>query len=291
MDYLIIRLISSFLVGVLLSQAGSLIQLGTRNILSSPSTLGIDGLSVLWLLIFHSLSLYLNLNYAVEWTFILGIPLFILLGIVFPSFFKGQSKFERIILLGLTFNLLVGAIFSLWQFLFMAFNLPFPVELWFGHFRFASISSLWIILGTELLILVGMKFFYKDLKMFSIGPMMELNWGLDEKRLFKFIFVVVAVSTLVVINLFGAFSFLGLVFPIIARRMWFKKMDLGGELFMGPLFNGFCLMVVDALCYFNPVMGAEVPVGLIVTGIGAVSLIVILWSGHKNSEIVAKPKK
>jgi ABC-type Fe3+-siderophore transport system permease subunit len=291
MDYLIIRLISSFLVGVLLSQAGSLIQLGTRNILSSPSTLGIDGLSVLWLLIFHSLSLYLNLNYAVEWTFILGIPLFILLGIVFPSFFKGQSKFERIILLGLTFNLLVGAIFSLWQFLFMAFNLPFPVELWFGHFRFASISSLWIILGTELLILVGMKFFYKDLKMFSIGPIMELNWGLDEKRLFKFIFVVVAVSTLVVINLFGAFSFLGLVFPIIARRMWFKKMDLGGELFMGPLFNGFCLMVVDALCYFNPVMGAEVPVGLIVTGIGAVSLIVILWSGHKKSEIVAKPKK
>lgn len=291
MDYLIIRLISSFLVGVLLSQAGSLIQLGTRNILSSPSTLGIDGLSILWLLIFHSVSLYFNLNFSVEWTFLLGLPLFSLIGLVFPQFFKGQSKFERIILLGLTFNLLVGAVFSLWQFLFMAFNLPFPVELWFGHFRFASNFSLGILLGTEFLILVGMKFFYKDLKMFSIGPIMELNWGLDEKKLFRFIFVVVAVSTLIVINLFGAFSFLGLVFPILARRMWFKKKDLAGELFLGPIFNGFCLMAVDALCYFNPIYGAEVPVGLIVTGIGAVSLIIILWSSYKNSEIVAKPKK
>jgi ABC-type Fe3+-siderophore transport system permease subunit len=120
---------------------------------------------------------------------------------------------------------------------------------------------------------------------------MGLNWGLNEKRLFQFIFIVVAVSTLVVVNLFGAFSFLGLVFPLLARKMWFQKRDLAGEFFIGPVFNGFCLMLVDALCYFNPIFGAEVPVGLIVTGIGAVSLIVILWSGHKDSEIVAKPKK
>ncbi|MBA2404200.1 MAG: iron chelate uptake ABC transporter family permease subunit [Bdellovibrionales bacterium] len=291
MDYLIVRLFSSFLVGALLSQAGSLIQLGTRNILASPSTLGIDGLSILWLLIFHSVSLYFNLNYPIEWTFVIGLPLFFLLGIIFPKFLSGQTKFERIILLGLTFNLFVGAIFSLWQFLFMAFNLPFPVELWFGHFRFASHSSLIILLSTEILILLGMKYYFKDLKMFSIGPIMGLNWGLDEKKLFRFIFVVVAISTLIVINLFGAFSFLGLIFPILARKMWFPKRDLAGELFLGPAFNGLCLMAVDFLCYFYPVYGAEVPVGLIVTGIGAVSLIIILWSSYKDSEIVAKPKK
>jgi len=291
MDYLIIRLASSFFVGVLLSQAGSLIQLGTRNILASPSTLGIDGLSVLWLLIFHSASIYFNISYSSEWTFLIGLPVFIFMGLMFPRFFQGKSKFERIILLGLTFNLLVGAVFSLWQFLFMAFNLPFPVELWFGHFRFSSMSSLGMLIITELCLLLGLKFFFKDLKMFSIGPIMGLNWGLNEKKLFQFIFVAVAVSTLIVINLFGAFSFLGLVFPILARKMWFQKLDLGGELFLGPIFNGLCLMAIDFLCYFNPVLGAEVPVGLIVTGIGAVSLILILWTGHKDSEIVAKPKK
>lgn len=291
MDYLVLRLISSFLVGVLLSQAGSLIQLGTRNILASPSTLGFDGLSVLWLLIFHSVTLYFNLSFSVEWTFFLGIPLFFILGIYFPNFFRGRSKFERIILLGLTFNLFVGAVFSLWQFLFMAFNLPFPVELWFGHFRFASLNSMGILIGVEILTLLGLWRYFKELKLFSLGPMMGLNWGLDEKKLFRFIFVVVALTTLVVINLFGAFSFLGLIFPILARKIWFSHRDLEGELYWGATLNGLCLMAVDFLCYLNPIYGAEVPVGLLVTGIGAVSLIFILWYGNKDSEFVAKPKK
>lgn len=283
MDYFLVRMLCSFMTGMLLSQAGSLIQLGTRNILASPSTLGFDGLAVLWLLIFHSASLYFNLSYPIEWTFVVGIPLFILIGFLFPKFLKGKSKFEKIILLGLTFNLLVGAIFSLWQFLFMAFNLPFPVELWFGHFRFASPMSLSILLVIEVCVLVGMKLFWRDLKMFSIGPMMGLNWGLDEKRLFKFIFCAVALITLIVINLFGAFSFLGLIFPIVARKLWFKNSDLSGEFIRGSLFSGLSLMLIDSLCYYFPIYGAEVPVGLLVTGIGAVSLICILWSNYKDS--------
>lgn len=283
MDYFLIRMLCSFMVGVLLSQAGSLIQLGTRNILASPSTLGFDGLAVLWLLIFHSVSLLFNLSYPIEWTFVLGLPLFIGIGFLFPRFLKGRSKFEKIILLGLTFNLLVGAIFSLWQFLFMAFNLPFPVELWFGHFRFASGLPLMILGVIEVAVLVGMKLFWRDLKMFSIGPIMGLNWGLNEKRLFQFIFCAVALITLVVINLFGAFSFLGLIFPILARKLWFKNSDLSGEFIRGSLLNGLFLMSIDSLCYFFPVYGAEIPVGLVVTGIGAVSLICILWSNYKDS--------
>lgn len=283
MDYLAIRLTCAFTVGVLLSQAGSLIQLGTRNILSSPSTLGFDGLAVFWLLIFHTVSLYFGLTYNVEWTFLLGVPLFVLIGLFFPRFLKGKMKFEKIILIGLTFNLLVGAVFSLWQFLFMAFNLPFPVELWFGHFRFATPLALLILVVVEIMILCGLKIFSREIELFSIGPGMVLNWQLDEKKLFRFIFVVVAVSTLVVVNLFGAFSFLGLVFPILARKMWFKKSDLKGELLLGSLFNGLCLMLVDGLCYFNPIYGAEVPVGLLVTGVGAVSLIAILWTSYKDS--------
>ena len=291
MDYLIIRLLSSFLVGVLISQSGSLIQLGTRNILSSPSTLGFDGLAILWLLIFQSVCLFFKLNSSIEWTFLLGIPLFIFIGLLFPKFLKGKSKFDRIILLGLTFNLFVGAIFSLWQFLFMAFNLPFSSELWFGHFRFAHFSSLMILLTTEIVILAGFRFFFKDLISFSVGPMMVLNWELNEQRLFRFIFAIVALSTFVVVNLFGAFSFLGLIFPLIARHLWFQRNDLRGELFFGAITNGFALMLIDFLCYYFPIYGAEIPVGLIVTALGAVSLIVILWTNFKDSEIVAKAKK
>jgi iron complex transport system permease protein len=282
---------SSFLVGMLLSQSGSLIQLGTRNILSSPSTLGLDGLAVLWLLVLSSLGLYFQFDLLEGWGLFLGLPLFILLGMVFTAFIKGSGKYEKIILIGITFNLLVGALFSLWQFLFMAFNLPFPIELWFGHFRFASKVSLLILVLCEFFVLFGLSFYLKRLKLFSLGPVVSRAWNLDEKKLFQFIFIAVAGSTYIVISLFGAFSFLALIFPILGRKLWFKRWDLPGELYVGSFINGLFLMLVDFLCYFFPILGAEVPVGLIVTTIGALSLIVVLWSNSKDSEIVANPKK
>lgn len=290
MDYLLVRLCSSFLVGVLLSQAGTLMQLGTRNILASPSTLGFDGLAVLWFLIVHSIAMMTSQEAEVFWI-LSGLPVFVGIGWVFPRFLNGKTKFERLILLGLTFNLFVGAIFSLWQFLFLAFNLPFPAELWFGHFRFANSLALLILLVAQVCISAGLWKCFPSLMLFSLGPQVSRNYGLDEKKLFRFIFIVVALSTFLTVNLFGAFSFLGLIFPIIGRRLWFARSDLKGELIVGGLVNGVALALIDYLCFQFPFYGAEVPVGLIVTAVGAVSLIALLWADHKDSENVAKPFK
>lgn len=288
MDYLIVRVLCSFICGCLLSQAGSLIQLGTRNILSSPSTMGIDGLVVFWVLVFHSLSLWFGVDHS--WGIWAGVPIFILIGLSFRTLVGKLPSYERVILLGITFNLAVGALFSLWQFLFLAFNLPFPVELWFGHFRFAELSQLVLLVVTEVAMLVGIFSFKKEIYLFTLGRSISKNFKLDEKKLFGFIFVAISISTFVVIHSFGAFSFLGLVFPLIARRLWFASLDLKGELLWGALFNGFCFMLIDFCCYEFPVYGAEVPVGLIVTGVGAVSLIFILWNST-DRELLAKPKK
>lgn len=287
MDYLTLRLCSSFCVGLMISQTGSLLQLGTKNTLASPSTLGFDGLSVLWFLVFHSLIIFFNFQLSP----IIGLPLFILLALVFAKLMKGTNKFERLILVGLSFNLLVGAIFSLWQFLFLAFNLPFPVELWFGHFRFVSSPSLIWLTVVESFIVLGIFLRFKDLQLFSLGRDVSRNWGLNESKFFSFILVAVSVGTFTVVNLFGAFSFLGLIFPILARKMFFKRFDLQGELVHGAVLNGLFLMVLDALCYFFPIYGAEIPTGLIVTAVGALSLILLLWLSQKDSEIVANPKK
>ena len=288
MDYLIIRMLCSFFCGCILSQSGSLIQLGTKNILSSPSTLGFDGLVVLWILLIHSATLWAGVES--EWIFWAGVPVFILTGCWYRSFYDGRSQFERIILLGITFNLAVGAIFSLWQFLFLAFNLPFPIELWFGHFRFAETSLLLKLFFTEIVMLSGLWYFRKDLQLFTLGRSISKNFKLNEQNLFSFIFIAISFSTYIVISSFGAFSFLGLVFPLVSRRLWFRKFDLEGELFWGGLLNGLCFMLMDYLCYEFPVYGAEIPVGLIVTGVGALSLIVILWKST-DRELLAKPKK
>ncbi len=289
MNYLLIRLGCAFFTGILLSQSGSLIQLSTRNILSSPSTLGFDGVAVLLVLLIHSLSLFLGGHLHPAVIALAGIPLALIIGYSYPRFIGGDQRFERILLIGVTFNLLVGAVFSFWQFLFLAFNLPFPVELWFGHFRFASLTNLILLLLLPITVLILLRGMLKDLMLFSFGSQLSRNWQLNQARLFKLIFVISTLITFFVIVLFGAFSFLALLFPIISRKIWFKHHDLKGELYHGAFLNGLLLMVIDFLCYQFPIMGAEVPVGLIITSAGAVSLITLLWQAHKPSEIVAKP--
>jgi ferric hydroxamate transport system permease protein len=290
MSYLIIRLSSAFLVGWLLCMAGSFIQLSTRNILSSPSTLGMDAFAVLTLLFFHTMGLIFNWYPQVWWIF-LALPLALGLGFIYPGFISGEGKFERVILIGITLNLMVGALFSLWQFLFMAFNYPFPSEMWFGHFRFAQAEFILIL---ALLVMWGiflLKNKFSSLMLFSMGPQVARNWELDGRGLFRHLFIFSSVVTFTVIGLFGAFSFLALLFPILSRKLFFGSWDLKGELVLGPIMSGLVLMLIDWACYEFPFYGAESPVGLIMSVIGAVSLLVIIWYHHKNGENLAKPSK
>ncbi len=193
--------------------------------------------------------------------------------------------------MGLIFGLLVGAVFSLWHFLFLAFNLPFPVELWFGHFRFADLQSATFLILLELFLLAGWMIYRKEIKLFSLGPDVGANFNLKVKNLYHFIFISISLATFVIITLFGSFSFLGLIFPLISRKMWFKKFDLDGEVVVGGIVNGLLLMAVDLLCYFFPIMGAEIPVGLIATAVGALSLILILIHSDNRLEILANRQK
>ena len=287
MEYLVSRLVSSFFVGTILSQTGSLIQFSTRNLLASPSTLGFDGLSVLWILVCHSLLIFMNMDESIGILFVLGVPTFVMVGIFFSSLMIRHKNIEKLIFMGLTFNLLVGAVFSLWQFLFIAFNLSFPTELWFGHFRFSDMNGVVILMTVEALVLAGWLALKNDFALLSLGDLASRNLSLNFNKLYPFIFISISVGTFVVINLFGAFSFMGLIFPILARKLWFKHFDLTGELVFGAACNGILLMGIDLLCYYFPIYGAEVPVGLIVTAVGAVSLILILWKSDNRLEILA----
>jgi ABC-type Fe3+-siderophore transport system permease subunit len=287
MEYLIPRLLAGLLSGIILSQSGSFIQLSTRNLLASSSTLGLDGLAVLWILLVHSLFLLFHIQ-APMVVLVSGIVVFVGMGFFFSEFILKHKKIEKLVLMGLTFNLFVGAIFSLWQFLFLALNLPFPVELWFGHFRYADWPSVFILISTEMMILGGWFYLNQRIALFSLGATVARNYQLDKRIVFRFLFISLSVGTFIVIQLFGAFSFLGLVFPILARKFWFRRFDLSGEIILGAVVNGLGLMLVDGLCYFLPVLGAEIPVGLIATMVGAVSLIVLLGKSDNQLDILAK---
>jgi ABC-type Fe3+-siderophore transport system permease subunit len=131
----------------------------------------------------------------------------------------------------------------------------------------------------------------KKIKLFSLGPDVGANFNLKVSNLYHFIFISISLATFIIITLFGSFSFLGLIFPLISRKMWFKKFDLDGEVVVGGIVNGLVLMAVDLLCYFCPIMGAEIPVGLIATAVGALSLILILIHSDNRLEILANRQK
>jgi iron complex transport system permease protein len=289
MDYLILRLLSSFFCGVILSQAGSFIQIGTRNILASPSTLGIEGLSVLWILLVHTLAV--SVGFEGEWPGLLGIIIFGYVGYFLSRATDPNLKLERVLFIGLTFNLLVGAIFSLWQFFFLAFNLPFPVEVWFGHFRFVRPEYLVFLVVFEFALLYGLKKNWKGLRLYSLGPVISTNHSAGVSKLYAFFFIFSVAGTYLVIALFGAFSFLGLIFPLIARKFWFRKYDLKGEILFGSILNGGAFMLMDYLCFKFPVMGAEIPVGLIASVVGAVCLIIVMGSSMKAPDFLANTRK
>lgn len=274
---------------MILSQAGSFIQTGTRNILASPSTLGIEGLSVLWILFIYSTAMFTGMDS--DWLGLTGIPLFGLIGYFLSKLSGKELKLDRILFAGLTFNLLVGAIFSLWQFFFLAYNLPFPVEIWFGHFRFVRTEAVLLLVLFELILLFFLRKQWRNLQLFSLGSVLSRAHSGNVQGLYSFFFIFSVTGTFLVISLFGAFSFLGLILPLIARKIWFRRYDLKGELFIGSVCNGLFFMAMDHFCYRYPVMGAEIPVGLIASVLGAVCLITLMARSAKGPEFLANARK
>lgn len=286
-NYLLVRSFCAFLVGIILSQAGSFVQLVTRNILASPSTLGIDGLSIIWILISHSLSLAFTFSW--EGQFLMGGVLFVLMSFFYHKVIQNNHEHQRIIMVGLIFSLLVGAFFSLWNFLFLAFNLPFPTEILFGHFKFSQLRDVIILMVAETFIILGSLKLRREMIVFSFGKQISRMCGLDQKVFFLFILLSSILGTFIAVNLFGSLAFLGLIFPIIARKLWFKRWDLFGEFGVGAFFNGLLLMGIDLLCYFFPVMGAEIPVGLLSSLLGALVLMILMIRPER--QLLAKREK
>lgn len=278
----LIRLGSSFIVGTLISLMGSFIQLRSQNILASTSTVGLDSLSVLWILLFHSIMVLFKVEVPYIVQLIAGIAIFAGFGFYISKFSQRNFSIRKLLLIGLSLNLFVGSFYSLWQFLFLAFNFDFPTELLFGHFRFAGWNEFIPILSVLIIFLMGLKFYWKDLEIFSAGDQITRLVGVDYQKMSQFFLVMSSVSIFLLVFLFGGFAFLGLVLPILSRGLWFHRMGLKGEFVLGAFVNGLLFMLIDLVCYSFPLQGAELPVGLISGVVGSLALILLLGQKSKT---------
>lgn len=277
------RLILAFICGYFLCLSGSLCQLVTNNHIASPSTLGMDALGVLVVICAQAVIVFFGLEYSlVAVSLFLTLISLTLLYFIFKVTNKKQndiwSQFDvkKIVLIGLTFNLFVGAIFSVVQFLFMALNFEFPTGLWFGSFK--QVDSAWLSFFCFLFIIIQIVVINKarELSLLNLGHNFVLGRNINASSLQRNSLILSLFLTLFVVIFFGVFSFLGLIFPHIIRSLKFFKINMRAEVVWGPYIAGLALCVTDILCFNYTYLGAEFPVGMVSGVIGAFLLILML---------------
>lgn len=291
MEIEVVRFILAFICGHLLTVSGSLTQLVTHNDLASPSTLGFDGFAVLGILIAQGLNLlgifHLPMSGLAFGSTILVISVASLLrSLFFSDKMKSiwqSSGVKNIILMGLSFNLLIGAVFSVVQFLFISLNFEFPTGLWFGSFKQYQDTDLIFFSLSFLLVAAWIKKNAKVCEYINLGSHFSLNRGIDTIKFQKRALGISFLITSLVISFYGVFSFLGLVFPHIIRKLPWWKNNIKSELLFGPFFAGFVFVVLDLFCFNFNFYGAEFPVGLISSVIGAVVLIFLIGKSSQYS--------
>ena len=85
------------------------------------------------------------------------------------------------------------------------------------------------------------------------------------------------------VTLFGVFSFLSLIFPLIIRLLPFKRGDFAFEISGGAILSGFLLALIDLACYHFTFYGVELPAGVFASVIGSCGLILLLIKRYQIS--------
>jgi iron complex transport system permease protein len=287
MEFEITRIIIAFIVGYFLSVSGSLTQLITNNSLASPSTLGMDGLAVLFIIAAYFLSIFIDVNISSEsLSFILFLG-FTFLFVLVKQLLKSKkisvieniwhhSGMKSIILIGLAFNLLIGAFFSIVQFLFVAMNIKFPSAIWFGNLRQYDPSWVYFFLIFFAVTYVSIWKVSKKLDILNIGNLFAQGLNINIERIQMICLTISLLLSGLIISYFGVFSFLGLIFPHILRSISYFKDNMRREVIIGPLFSGVVFSGIDLLCFTFTYQGAELPVGMVSSVVGSFFLIYLL---------------
>ncbi|MBY0517373.1 MAG: iron chelate uptake ABC transporter family permease subunit [Bacteriovoracaceae bacterium] len=267
---------TALLAGVLLSFSGSLVQLTSRNELASPSTLGMDGLAVLCVMLavmMENLGFeYLPLSQS---AFLIGF-IFVVVFLFLVKKIKIQNDFKIVLLLGLGLNLFVGALFAFMQFMAMAFNKEFPEQLWFGRMQSLDVVSSLLGLLAFIPIIIFLIFNRRHWKALLLGPGWCRGLGIPVDNILRQSLIISFLATLWVVTHFGVFSFLGLLFPLVLRFLPRYHAHPWREMTDGAIAAGFFFALLDHICFNFTFHGAEIPVGLPSGVLGAAALVSVL---------------
>ncbi|EGZ31251.1 iron chelate uptake ABC transporter family permease subunit [Malacoplasma iowae] len=243
----LIQLISCALCGFIIPFSGSSMQGVTRNELAGPTTLGFLPLTttslVIYLLIDKAFPNVLNIY--VEYFINLFLAIFSI-GIIYLIAKKSKKKFF-LILMGLMFGVLIGAINSLLVYLLPNFQISYSPFLGNLQIRTDEIyiysSMAFNIVGLLMILIVGRK-----ITIIQNNDDLASSLGINVKRIFlisSFGSILISIgSTLLIGSIVG----IAIVFPIIVRKI-LRKNNFYTCSFLSSIWTSSLLIVSCMLNY------------------------------------------
>ncbi len=269
--------IQSLAVVLILSFGGRILQTILHNPLAEPYILGVSSAASLGAVI----AVFFSISPLFIFRTLFSLAAAALVSFLIYLFSKKQNSFSigTALLAGVGFN----ALFSSWIMLMQSLLRPNDLQssvLWLmGNIEYKGSYELIILVLAALIIIVFYSWKHKELDIYLFGEEVALASGVDTPRLKRQSFIIVSVSTAIVVSITGMIGFLGLVVPHIVRMIYGE----GHRRALLPLlFIGSALMTGAMILSRYLVPGSILPIGMITSLIGAPFFIILLVSLYRS---------
>ncbi|WP_227396289.1 FecCD family ABC transporter permease [Jeotgalibacillus aurantiacus] len=268
------RMIIAMLIGAGLAVSGAVLQGLSRNSLADPGILGINagaGLAVVAFIFFFQ-----SANWG-ESPFIL--PLFAFTGavtvalLIYLFSWKNGVTPTRLLLTGIGFNALCGALLMVLQLKmdprdFQEATIWLTGSLWGTQWRYVLALVPWMIVLIPAVFIQA-----KSLNIMQLSDPLPGVLGLHTERKRRTLLVLSAALAGACVAVGGGISFLGLLAPHLARKL--TGPNFYSLIPVSALIGAFLLLTAD-LIGKNLLAPADIPVGIVISVIGAPYLIYML---------------
>lgn len=277
MHFRLPRMVIAILIGAGIAVSGAILQSVSRNALADPGILGINsgaGLAVvLYIFYFQGSSFSSGIWSVYIMPFAALFGAFLAAFLIYSLAWKQGVTPIRLVLVGIGINAAFGALIIVFQ-LMMDPNNFMQATIWLsGSIWGASWEYVVAILPWILLLIPWAVYKSQHLNVLNLGDHTATGLGVTverERRTLLFISVALAGACVAV---GGGIAFLGLVAPHLARKLVGPRHQ--GMLPVSALLGSLVLLVADMIGK-NLMAPSEIPVGLVVSCLGAPYFIYLL---------------
>lgn len=277
MHFRLPRMVIAILIGAGIAVSGAILQSVSRNALADPGILGINsgaGLAVvLYIFYFQGSSFSSGIWSVYIMPFAALVGAFLAAFLIYSLAWKQGVTPIRLVLVGIGINAAFGALIIVFQ-LMMDPNNFMQATIWLsGSIWGASWEYVVAILPWILFLVPWAVYKSQNLNVLNLGDHTAAGLGVTverERRTLLFISVALAGACVAV---GGGIAFLGLVAPHLARKLVGPRHQ--GMLPVSALLGSLVLLVADMIGK-NLMAPSEIPVGLVVSCLGAPYFIYLL---------------